>query len=697
MLTLKWRWYQKQKHALRDWAKSVFTPAEKKSRNYKSVMEKIESLDKTGVLDASNQDEFLEDLAAERLGFTVTAEEFKKIHRDATELQALFLKKDKFGLPKLNYWIKRKALEDYVDSLTPTHNLKIATSTIGRGNLLASVKSPVTNIVSNSVMAAVNALERRVASFTLNGQNTGLAIEYVKMVNTVYQKSGYDLSRMQSLSDGQKRRGEEMPVHSQGEGAIRKVGRWYEDIVFKQLMGAPDVASSSVAFADFANIYATRMAKDAGLKGDKAKAVARKYMTDAMRLDPQTKEGEALRQLAIAEAEYTTYTNEGKFAKTALTIRNAVNDFTGDIRLGDLLMPFVKTPANVVQAGIDAAGYSALEAVYKIPEAVRTMKEGNMEPMREVVRGFVKSGLGLTLAMILANALDPDDFVPDYEVMSQKERDLVEAKNASYNSIKIFGKYVSLDYFGPIAAPMVGMMYARKYADNPVEVAGQHVRGIASQSLKIPGPREMAELIDDTIKMVQRGNIEEAGLGMGEKVFDMARSRAVPAIVGDIAKATDDKQRRTQTTGEKIMGTIPGARSGLPEKTNLLTGEAKESENIIYTLLFGSRLKTATESPLVDEIVRLHEAGESPAISNMEYTSSRVRALKEQLSRDRFIEAMGYYSDLYGEHADKLIHSTAYKRAIDAKKKKALDNIRSKALESMLRKYGYRKNRGLKM
>ena len=239
----------KQKHALRDWAKAVFAGKEKKSPHYKSVIEKIESLDKTGVLDSSNRQGFLEDLAAEKLGFTVTAEEFQEINQRATELQKLFEKKNKFGLPGVEYWVKRKATEDYVNSLTPTHNLKIATSTIGRGNLLASVKSPATNILSNTVMAAVNALERRIATFTLNGQNSDLAIEYVKLVNTVYQKSGYDVSRMQSLSDGQRRRGEEMQVHSQGEGPVRAVGRWYEDIVFKQLMGAPDVASSSVAFS----------------------------------------------------------------------------------------------------------------------------------------------------------------------------------------------------------------------------------------------------------------------------------------------------------------------------------------------------------------------------------------------------------------------------------------------------------------
>lgn len=677
----------RQKDALQKWVKDVFQGKAKKTAGYKSVMDRIENLDKIGVLDTAKQDNFLADLAADRLGFSVTAEEVQEISKRAVELQGLFLNKDEFGLPEMQYWVKRKALEDYVDSLNPTHNVKILTSLVGRGNLLFSVKSPATNIISNTVMAGVNAIERRLASGTLAGPNPKLAAKYVWKVNQIFQKTGYDISRMVSLSEGQRRRGEQI-VHSQGKGAVRAVGRFYEDIVFKQLMGAPDVASSSLAFADFVNIESGKVAKQKGLD-------AKKVMLDAMSLNPQTAEGEAVRALAIAEAEYTTYTNNGKYSHLAIGFRNLLNEASGDLRLGDLVMPFVKTPANVVQSGIDAAGLGALESLYKLPEAIRQYKEGDGAPMREVVRGFVRSGMGLTLALILAFAFDPDDYIPDYDVLLPKERELVEAKNASYNSIKIGNKYVSLDYFGPIAAAFVGIMYARK-AESAGGAVLEYGRGVVSQSLKIPGVREMTDLMDSVIKAVKDPDPKKTATGIAEGIFDAVRARAIPAIVGDTAKATDSVQRQPVTQVDKITGLIPGASQTLPAKSNRITGEDKESEGFVSTLIFGSRLKTATDDPLVDEVVRLHDAGQSPAISNLEYTSSRMKDLKAQIGAEKFNKAMDYFSDIYGGYAKKLIKSPEYKRAGDVQKKDALDRIRSNALTATLNRFGYQKNRGLK-
>ncbi len=684
----------RQKDALQNWAKDVFQGKQKKPRGHKSVMEKIDNLEKIGVLDSANSDQFLADLAADRLGFTVTADEVMEISMRAATLKQLFETKDEFGLPEMEYWKARKALEDYVDSLAPTHKLKITTALIGRGNLLFSVKSAAVNVISNTVMAGENAIERRIAAGTAAGMNSDLAAKYVWKINKIYQATGYDISRMQNLSEGQRRRGEQI-VHSQGPGAVRKVGRFYEDIVMKQLMGAPDVASSSLAFADFVNIESTRHAKQKGLKGDEAKAYARKVMADAMRLEPQTPEGHATRQLSIAEAEYTTYTNNGKYSDFALAIRNAINAFTGDVRLGDLIMPFVKTPANVVQAGIDYSGIRTFEAIYKLPEAIRQIKEGDGRAMREVARMFVRSGLGFTLAMILAHAFDPDDYIPDYDVLFQKDRELVEAKNASYNSIKIGDKYISLDYFGPLAAAFVGIMYARK-AESAGDAVFRYGRGIFSQSLKVPGLRETSELVEGIFKAIKQDDPKETATGIGEAIFDAVRARAVPAIVGDVAKATDTEQRRAVSQVEKIKGVIPGVSQSLPAKINRITGEAKEQENFISTLVFGSRLKTATNDPLLVEIVRLHDAGQGPAISNLEYTSSRMRALKGHLDTEDFAAAMAYYSKLFSGEANKLIRTPEYRAAPDSRKKTALDKIRGKALEATLKRYGYRKNMGLK-
>jgi hypothetical protein len=138
-------------------------------------------------------------------------------------------------------------------------------------------------------------------------------------------------------------------VTTQGKGAVRKVGRLVEDVVFKQLMGAPDTLFSSIHFADSANLHSLRIAKDNKEKGTK-------IMQDAMRLEPKTAEGEIVRAQAIMDAEVATWTNTSHASKITTGIRKLINEASGDLRLGDQFLPFIKTPANVIETGLDYAG-----------------------------------------------------------------------------------------------------------------------------------------------------------------------------------------------------------------------------------------------------------------------------------------------------------------------------------------------------
>src|SRR3990167_3475036 len=287
----------KQQGALKTWAEAVFTPKQKQTANYKNLLDKINELDKMGVLNPKNSESFMSDLVADKLGVSVSAQEVKTISDKPQKLEKLFAQQTDDGLPPVEYWVERKSMENYIQSLTPSSSLRVMTSIAGRGAMLLSIKSPVTNIISNTVQGLMQAFEKRVASNTYVGLNGDFAVNYVKKVNDIYQKSGYDISRMETFSQDQRRLGEEM-TSSQGPGPFRAIGRWYEDIVFKQLMGAPDVASSSIAFADSANLASTQIANSEKLSGDAAKKRALEIFKDAVLIKPQTLEGEIVRSQA---------------------------------------------------------------------------------------------------------------------------------------------------------------------------------------------------------------------------------------------------------------------------------------------------------------------------------------------------------------------------------------------------------------
>jgi hypothetical protein len=676
----------KQKTALKDWADKVFSPKEKEGQGYKDVIQKIEDLDSVGALGDQNAKGFLSDLVSDSLGITVSPEQIKEISTRAKDLEEKFNLPTNDGIPSVEYWSARKGMDDYIASITPTNALKVTTSISGRGAMLFSIKSPLTNIISNTVQGITQAFERRIASGQYKGANGDFALEYVKKVTDIYQKSGYDISRMESIGDGQKRRGEEQ-TSAQGPGVARAIGRWYEDVVFKQLMGAPDVVSSSVAFADSANLSSTKIAG-----GDKAKAL--EIFKDATRIDPQTVNGEIVRAQAIADAKYSTYTNDGGYSDFAMAIRSALNNATGNIRLGDQLMPFVKTPANVVQAGVDAAGVGVIRAAFKLQEAVKEMKQGNGDPMKDVVRLAVRSGLGMTLATMLAFMFDTDDFTGEYEGMTQKGRDMAKAKNAPYNSIKMGDKYVSLDYFGPLASSFVGIMYARKYGESLPSSIFQYGIGVGTQALKVPGLRDFGDLVQNITNAVQRGKMVDVAGKLTDEGIAYVRARVVPAIVNDFAKGTDLVERDTGRDAlAKVKSSIPGLRQSLPEKINQLTGESVKGEGLALTLLFGSRVKTATNNPVVSEISSLYEADATPTISDISYSSKRMKELKEQIGNDSFNDALKFYGEQFSEKAEKLIESGSYKASDNDKKRKELNKVREQSLDRTLSKFGYKKTK----
>jgi hypothetical protein len=682
-----------QQTALATWAKKTFSGEARKKGRYKSTIEKINALSEEGLLTPENQDSFLEDLVRDKIGVSVTSEEAQIIYEKAKRVEDLTKEMSEIGLPSAEYFQAKSDLEKYLQSQMPASNLKVFFSTIGRSMMLLSVKSPIVNIESNTVQAILTATERRMASGQYKGLNGEFARKYIKENWKIYQKSGYDLSRMMSISDDKKILGEEI-VHSQGEGPVRFVGRVAEDIVFKQMMGAPDVVFASVHFADSANLASTIIAKAEGLSGKQARERALIIFRDAIQVNPKTIEGELVRSQAIADTQYATYTNKSTYSNAALKIRGVINTLSGDLRIGDQIMPFVKTPANVIGAGIDFSGVGLPTQLYLLPRALIQARNGEKEALKQSIRTLVRSGLGLTFAFLLSRMFDPDDFIGNYPV-SQKEQKLLELKNATTNSVRIGNKWVSLDYFGPISAPLVGMLYARKYGHTPTEKVIKYYQGVVTQMQKIPGVKDFSDIYKDISDFTNEAKTgqKELTTAATNAVLSYIRSRTVPAILNDVAKAGDRSERVMDIKTDplaRIKGSIPGLRQTLPEKTTVF-GDVISSEDALSAILFGSRVKTVNENKLIQELVRLEGEGQLPSITDVEKTSVRVKELKEQISEAKYTGAMKYYRRELKTRVERIVRSGKYRALDDEEKKESIEKEKNEALDIMLKRYGYKK------
>jgi hypothetical protein len=630
----------------------------------------------------------LEDFVSDKMGVSIKETEVKVINEKAKKIQEAQTKLgDDLGNPSklqenLDFFTAKKEMESYLQGLAPSSQVKVLSGTIGRGMMLTSVKAPILNIGSNIEIGLIEALSRRIVSGRLTGANNKLAGDYIKMVNKVYHKTGYDISRMVDLKDPEVSGGRVLgeTVHAEGPGKIRAVGRVMEDITFKQLMGAPDVVASSVHFADSVNLNSLRMTK-----GNKAKAT--ELMNDAMRIKPQTAEGELLRGQAILDAQTATWTNTTWASKISEGIRKLFNTVSGDARVGDYLLPFIKTKANVVATGMDYAGLGIPKAIIKTVKAIRTGEIGSQEYFKSITRDLVRSGIGLIGGtLLIAGNLDDDDFVGAYDPARAQ---IEQLKNSNTNSIRVGNKWISTDWLGPFAIPVTAAMYARKYGKTTGEKAFQYGRGIISQAKQIPGIEDIYDYVQGQAYQKNQ-TLEEMTSATRDYILEQAYSRLIPSLFSDIAKATDVKERQTTGTIGQIMNKIPGLRQTLPEKKNIF-GETIIGESAISDILFGSRVKTDKETAIVKEISDVSTAVDKGInFTNWDKSSSaKLAQFKEKYGKIIYEEAKVKYGQELKKLLEEAVGNSGYQKLSAEEKYKIINGYDLDAMDKVFAEYNF--------
>lgn len=655
----------------------------------KSIADKYQGLEQPDTvfnqIDWDNEElanDYIENKVKEKLGIALPKDIAKAFIQTARELDTLSKQRDEMGNPTEAFFAKKDELERMRNSHTPTSRAKVLISTIGRANMLTAPSTSVLNVVSNSLNYSVENVVRKVGN-VLEGKTNdnivdkGLIDKYRAKAWKVFWDTGYDMSFMSSLLDERLYKGETVS-HSEGDGAIRAVGRFAEKYVFSRLISTPDIYFKSVlGFTNYLGNEATDMAYKEGLTGEKAKARADELFKDAIKIEPETEEGKQIRAKAQTDALILTFQQDTKFAQMLLDVRNAINKGTGDIGIGDILSPFIKTPANIISMGFDAA-VGPFASPVNLLGALTDIKNKNYRSARvlQAAKQTTTALLAYTAIALLASlVIDDDDYIPDYAQLSQKERAAVRARGGSYGSIKVGGQYVSTDFFGPFEMPLVTFLNTRRTGNLLKGIAGGVIsKGVDAPVLKdILGSsealKEMATSKDDIISAV------------GENVANAAITRLTPNALNAIAKILDGKERKANTIAEKLVSRIPFARSTLEERISVATGEAQEIQ-ALNTLLFGSRGKYEETAPLAKEISRLASVGE--AVNIVDPTRSGVLSkLSEQEKRN--IQDM--FAKEFAKKASKEITSASYNRKSDDGKKDALDGVRKSVVDDIKRKF----------
>ena len=632
------------------------------------------------------------------LGVTIRADEAERILAKASELAGSVktdFAENPAGNPSIETMRKIKEIKDLAASMTPTNAVALAVNSLGRANMLLSPKSALLNVGSNAETFLTEGIARRLfLKSSAKAVDSAAVRDYLKYDFDVYKASGVMMSvvRKGELDDPGRVFGERF-MSSAGDGAFRAWVRKMEKAVFDWSLGAGDAVSKAVNFADNANLEATKQAAAEGYAGEGLKRRATELFNDAVLYTPQTAIGARIRENSINAAEVSTFTNKGKIAQFSGKIRNILNDASGSARVGDFVMPFVQTPANVVSLGLEysfGAGRALLPQ--NISQIARDFRTGVIsDASKSVIRSAIRNGIGWLLAFGVAELLKPDDYISPFDLASQKEKDLVRFKNGVYNSVRIGGKYISLDYFGPLAAPIAGILEAKK-REGTYEKAAAFAKSVLSQAGNIPGIKEASEIAGWLDKAQKQDTLKTAD-DFANGVFDQLLSRSIPAVATDIAKIIDPKERVNE---RGIVGAaaakIPLARENLSAKVDLSEGTERKAESPLMTLLFGARVKTADQNAVAREIERLADAGENVRLSDFtrakEFKNLTAKGKAQaRLDFARGFTVGGLRVKGFAEQVEKLTASAVYSRKTDSQKAEAINDITANILKKLKRKY----------
>lgn len=259
-----------------------------------------------------------------------------------------------------------------------------------------------------------------------------------------------------------------------------------------------------------------------------------------------TKEGRKLfedaRAYAVREAQRATYRDASKMAST-------LNSFKRNHAvlgaLLDGLVPFTKTPINIVKRGLE---YSPIGLLKTGVDAVTKLRNGEMtaaEVIDELAANLTGTGVALLGALLshfglLVSGLGADD--------EDKFKELYGEQAYSLN-IPGVGSY-TIDWMAPVALPLfVGSeIYNTLTGDYSDVDAEQVLSAVMDGMASILEPMLSLSMLDglnDALSANKFGDSEDALWTMLASMSTSYVSQGLPTVFGQIARTADPTRRTT--------------------------------------------------------------------------------------------------------------------------------------------------------
>lgn len=539
-----------------------------------------------------------------------------------------------------------------------------------RISMLFNPKTQVRNVLGNAIVTPVNAVSDFVAS---------------KIDKAVSKKTGVRTTGTLNLKN-----------YGKGvkEGLYQSYNDFKKGINTRNIEGNRFEISQGKSFNDNSKIgkrlnqvdSMLSFLLDAGDRGFYEGAFVNS-LNNQMILNNVTEPTQDMIDIATQEALSRTWQDNNNYTKFVMQTRNGLNMIhlpgKKGYGLGDVLIPFAKTPANLTKAIVDYSPVGLVNALVEGKKLKNVLSNGQYDAklQHKFVQDLGKAVAG-TMLYVIGYALANAGVISGESDEDKDTRNFMKnALGTNSYSIKIGNKSFTYDWAQPIAAPLSIMAnYTQKKKQN---ADASKLENLIS-SLDVAGNILLEQSFLESINTVL-SNDDGVATGIQEAMLELP-SRAVPTFFKQITDLVDGTQRQTfeydkplKTAVNKVMAKVPGLSNTLSASVDTMGREIQKyggKNNLFNVFINPANVSTENISKSGQEIYRIYkETGDKTVMPRTVDYYINNKGEKIVLTNKQREEYQKISGQIIEENIEKLLNDSNYKKLSDKEKAEVISNI----------------------
>jgi hypothetical protein len=421
-----------------------------------------------------------------------------------------------------------------------------------------------------------------------------------------------------------------------------------------------------------------------------------------------TEATQEMKNIAEEIARYRTYADDSMISKGLTSIKRGMNKirFAG-IGLGDILMKFTRTPANLLARGIDYSPAGLMKGIVDVGRVLSGNTAIQRQAAEGISRGLIGSGIvsgtialanmgvirGKRLTSTTANEFEKAKGGGQFTINASALKRLVESGFDQNAAKEIPGdQIITYDWAQPMSIPAgvganISESVQKKQKIDPLGLIGIAVEGLES------GVNTLVEqpVLQNVSRLFKGTSLVDGALAVAQSY----PGSFIPAFLQGARYAADESIRDTsgsfaESTIKQVANRLPVLSRMLPQSVDVLGKDRKVSAQtpvgrLLDSALNPSRSTTIVDDNAVQEISRLYDiSANGNILPNFVEKDTTISTGKKdekpvELTPAQRNQYQRILAEEYLTRANKLINLSSWNNYTDDQKVSRLKSIRSKA------------------